>query len=101
MKKLVATTALFGVLLAVGMSMNIQPIETARADGFGCPSGDTWFLASEFLVIPSIDRGDFTDYNGDGLLCLRIPRGFCGNRGQGDGAPVCGAWVWKDNDNPS
>jgi hypothetical protein len=33
MKKLIVTTVLFGVLLAVGTSMNIQPIESAKADG--------------------------------------------------------------------
>ena len=50
-----------------------------------------------FLVIPEIDKGNFKNQNGDGLLCLRIPKGFCGNRGQGDAAPVCGAWVWGLN----
>jgi len=102
MNKIIASTALFGAVLAVSMSMNIQPIEPAKADGYGCPKGDSWFgPVPTGVVIPAIDRGDWTDYNGDGLLCFKVPAGFCGNRGQGDGAPVCGAWIWKDNDNPS
>ena len=94
-------TAVFGLIMAVGTSMNLQPIEQARADGYGCPKGDNWNLVPTFLIIPAIDRGDLTDYNGEGYLCQRNPRGFCGNRGQGENAPVCGGWVVKDNDNPS
>jgi hypothetical protein len=70
----------------------------AVLDG-GCPTGGGWSIVPAFFVIPGLDRGDYTDYNGDGWLCYRRPPGFCNNRGMGEGAPSCAAWILKDNDN--
>lgn len=96
MKKLIAGLSVV-VLAAMLAFQPAQPVEAA-AQG-ACPAGDSWFLVPTFLVIPAIDKGNWKDQNGDGLACIRIPAGFCGNRGQGAAAPVCGAWVWKENTN--
>ncbi len=99
MKKLLGAVALVGLILAFQPVEQVQAEHTAEAIAAGCPSGDAWFEAPSFFVLPAIDKGNFKDQNGDGLLCFRVPKGFCNNRGMGANAPVCGAWVWKDNVN--
>jgi len=92
-----ALVAIIAMLAGVFPLQQAAPVQAAQG---GCPSGGDWIgPVPSYFVIPSIDKGNFGDQNGDGYLCFRIPDGFCGNRGQGDAAPVCGAWVWKDNTN--
>ena len=111
-----ALLSVFAGICIVGLFFLVQPSDKAEASvlpshesflttpvfqaGSDCPTGDTWFGPSpSFLVIAAIDKGNFQDQNADSLLCFRIPDGFCGNRGLGAAAPVCGGWVWKDNTN--
>ena len=107
-----ALLAVFTAICIFGLFFLVQPSDKAEAaattpvveaavtlEVHGCPTGDTWTEIGSFFVLPSIDKGNFKDQNGDGLLCFRVPDGFCNNRGQGAAAPSCVAWVWKDNTN--
>ena len=85
-------------LVLVGSALVVAAPSLAAPPQGGCPA--KWIgPVPSWLVLPAIDKGNFKDQNGDGLLCFRVPRGFCNNRGMGANAPVCGAWVWKDNTN--
>jgi hypothetical protein len=57
----------------------------------GCPSGGHWELLGTDWVIPAIDNGNYSDQNGDGLLCATFPQGNLKHDG---------GWTWKDNTNP-
>ena len=99
-QKIIPAIMIIAVLAIITIIFSLHQTPAAYAASDGVPNGGGWFLAPAYEVIPEIDRGDFTDYNGDGLLCARRPSGYCGNRGNyGSNAPECSAWIWKDNDN--
>ena len=99
-KKIIPATIIIAALAIITIIFSLHQAPPAYAGSDGVPNGGGWFLAPASEVIPEIDRGDFTDYNGDGWLCAKRPPGFCGNRGNYDSnAPSCAAWIWKDNDN--
>lgn len=78
-----------GGLAAGGLMLAGFAAPASAADGGGCP--DKWNLAPTFMVIESIDNGNWSDQNGDGLACFRVSLG---------GYKHDSGWVWKDNTNP-
>ena len=76
-----ATATFSGAILLLGTG-------TAAADppNGGCPSGGGWSLVYTWEIIPGLDKGNFHDQNGDGLVCQKWHKD--------------GSWTVKDNTNP-